>query len=698
MDRKTLAIFSSDKRVKDYLVKTIREVIENKVGIKSYSLDEGITPVNDDILVMTSGDFMTPIAKRIFPQGKIIAAKRLITGYNLEKVIMLPKGKKVLVVNHPRVTSEETIESLLNLGINHLEYEPFWKGKKIDYNTIDTAISPGMIHLCPEPIKNKIDIGPRTISASTFLKIITELNLDLEYLEKFTVYYNNLLLETSRRIAMMHEQSEMLRKNQEIILNEIDEGIISVDQNENIIIANEMATKLLKCDIGKNNRNFREIITRFKKIKLFTDDDRDNRISAIYSIHEKEILINKIPVVGTKDKNFIYTFKEISKLQALENTVRRKLAEKGYVAKYVFDDIWTKSEKVRRVKDKALKFAKTDKNTLIIGESGTGKELFAQAIHNESLRKNGPFVAVNFAALPENLVESELFGYEEGAFTGAKKGGKLGLFEQAHGGTIFLDEIGDAPLNVQTSLLRVLQERQIMRVGGDKLIPVDVRIIAATNKNLIESIKTNQFREDLYYRISVLPIKIPPLRQRKEDIIYFFTMFFKRHNMIKHFTPGAKKVILEYDFPGNVRELKNIADYLYVSKTNSDFIEVEDLPEHLIQNSHEMYKVVMDKTSFELNEQQLALNQIDIKDVFYILDLLFKNKNRGIGRYKMMSILKREIDHITEGYLRKTQRILRELNLVTIGKNKQGTRITEEGIFFLQYLQTIFWDNEHELY
>ena len=604
------------------------------------------------------------------------------------------------MVNHPRVTSEETIESLLNLGIDHLEYEPFWKGKKIDYNIIDTAISPGMIHLCPETIKNKIDIGPRTISASTFLKIITELNLDLEYLEKFTVYYNNFLLETSRKIATMHEQSEMLRKNQEIILNEIDEGIISVDQNEDIIIANKMATKLLKCEIGQNNRNFKGIITGFKRIKIFKDDHRDNnRISAIYSIHGKDILINKIPVVGPKDKHFIYTFKEISELQAMENTVRRKLAEKGYVAKYVFDDIWTKSEKVKKVKDKALKFAKTDKNILITGESGTGKELFAQAIHNESLRKNGPFVAVNFAALPENLVESELFGYEEGAFTGAKKGGKLGLFEQAHGGTIFLDEIGDAPLNVQTSLLRVLQERQIMRVGGDKLIPVDVRIIAATNKNLIESIQTNQFREDLYYRINVLPLEIPPLRQRKEDIIYLFTMFFKRHNLIKHFTPSAREAILEYDFPGNVRELKNIADYLYVSNIDKDFIDLEDLPEQIIQNYHEKYKEYMDITNYEIIEQHLDKNQIDLKDVYYILDLLTKEKSGGLGRYKMMSILKYNLNlnNITEGYLKKCQKVLSNLNLVCVGKTKQGTKITKEGTVFLQYLQIKLQDNKEEL-
>jgi len=290
MKRDILAIFSSDKRVNNYLINTIKETIGNEVQIKGYSLDDGVKPIKDEIVVLTSGAFLFPMAKRFFPNSIIINAKRLISGCNLEKVIMLPKGKKVLVVNHPRVASEETIESLLNLGIDHIDYEPFWKGKKIDYSSaIDTAISPGMIHLCPKPIINKIDIGPRTISVSTFIKIISELGLDVEYVDKFILYYNNLLLETSRRIAAMHEQSELLRKNQEIILNEIDEGIISVDQNENIILANEKAKKLFNLEPGNINLNFNNIISKFKMKKKFKDDY--NRVRQIKTWMSLSIII-----------------------------------------------------------------------------------------------------------------------------------------------------------------------------------------------------------------------------------------------------------------------------------------------------------------------------------------------------------------------------------------------------------------------
>ena len=202
----------------------------------------------------------------------------------------------------------------------------------------------------------------------------------------------------------------------------------------------------------------------------------------------------------------------------MENIVRTNLMKRGHTSKYDFSNIIGKSKKITETKEIARKLARSNSTLLLIGESGTGKELFAHAIHKASNKQHGPFVAVNFAALPENLLESELFGYEEGAFTGARKGGHAGLFEQAHKGTIFLDEIGDASMKIQARLLRVLQEKEVLRIGGTKIIPIDVRIIAATNKNLEDLVSAGKFREDLFYRLKVLPIRIPPLRERKEDI------------------------------------------------------------------------------------------------------------------------------------------------------------------------------------
>ena len=211
--------------------------------------------------------------------------------------------------------------------------------------------------------------------------------------------------------------------------------------------------------------------------------------------------------------------------------------------------------------DKARQFAVVDSNVLITGETGTGKEMIAQGLHNLSRRAKGPFVAFNCAAVPENLLESELFGYEEGAFTGARRGGKVGLIELAHGGTLFMDEIGEMPLPLQARILRVIQEKEVMRIGGERIIPVDLRLLSATNENLSQLIEQRKFRKDLYYRINVLRLHIPPLRDRPEDIPLLVKHILKRHQAMNPAVTeiGAKamKRLCQQEWPGNVRELES---------------------------------------------------------------------------------------------------------------------------------------------
>ncbi|MCC8193827.1 MAG: sigma 54-interacting transcriptional regulator, partial [Deltaproteobacteria bacterium] len=285
----------------------------------------------------------------------------------------------------------------------------------------------------------------------------------------------------------------------------------------------------------------------------------------IRKIVGKYINTNHLPVFfDAKFIGFVHTYENVTKIQNLEQTIRKQLLDKGFVAKYTFDDIVTTDPVMAMVKETAASYAGSNSALLIEGESGTGKELFAQSLHNASRRRGGPFVAVNCAAIPANLLESELFGYEAGAFTGAKKEGRQGLFEVAHTGTIFLDEIGDLPKEFQARLLRVLQEKELMRVGGNRVIPVDVRIISATNKNLRELAREGFFREDLYYRLSVFSITVPPLRARKGDIMPLFRHFFREMGVtpdeetLKRFMPQ----LLGHSWPGNVRELQNIAERL----------------------------------------------------------------------------------------------------------------------------------------
>jgi len=260
-------------------------------------------------------------------------------------------------------------------------------------------------------------------------------------------------------------------------------------------------------------------------------------------------------------------------IQSIENKLRIKTVSSGYVARSEFSDILGTSAAICTVKERASVYAQVDSTIMLYGESGVGKELFAQSIHNDSKRRNYPFVAVNCAALPESLLESELFGYEKGAFTGARAEGKAGIFEMAHRGTIFLDEIGEMPLTLQSRLLRVLQEKEVTRIGGSRVLPIDVRILAATNRDLHEEVKKGNFRNDLYYRLCVLVLTIPPLRRRKEDIQSLATAFAERFSRkyeraFRGFCEDGIDALCQLDFPGNVRELSNLVERMVILSRN----------------------------------------------------------------------------------------------------------------------------------
>lgn len=298
-------------------------------------------------------------------------------------------------------------------------------------------------------------------------------------------------------------------------------------------------------------------------------------------IYYTKLMKNLFVTRELKEKaNLLRRFSD-SKILRENLILRSQLKEK-----YRFENIIGMSFPMQKVFEMIEKVADTNATVLITGESGVGKELVARAIHYNSSRKDKPLVVVNCGAIPENLLESELFGYEKGAFTGAFST-KIGRFEVANGGTVFLDEIGDMSLSLQVKLLRVIQEKEFERVGGHKPIKVDVRIIAATHRNLEELVKEGKFREDLYYRLNVVPIHIPPLRERKQDIPLLINHFLKISNSLNNgaiegISEEAMNVLMEYDFPGNVRELQNIIERIVVIKKKG-IIEVEDLPEKLIK-------------------------------------------------------------------------------------------------------------------
>jgi len=352
------------------------------------------------------------------------------------------------------------------------------------------------------------------------------------------------------------------------IVNSTHDGVIAIDRTGYIRLVNEQAKTILGVKEEMKGRNITEFIPQSDMLRVLEAGKIER--GDIATVGGRQIVINRSPViVKGKIVGAVSNFKEITDIQKVELQLRKKLHQNGLEAKYRLSDIIGETHEIMEAKELARKFAETESTVLITGESGTGKELFAQGIHSASHRSLGPFVAVNCAVLPENLLESEMFGYEKGTFTGALKDGKPGLFELAHGGTLFLDEIGEIPLRIQALLLRVLQERTIRRVGGERIIPVDVRIITATNRNLEEEVEEKQFRSDLYYRLNVLALELPPLRGRLADIPKLVEAFLeefndKRKNKIITVEKELICLFQKYDWPGNIRELRNTIERMVV--------------------------------------------------------------------------------------------------------------------------------------
>ena len=361
-------------------------------------------------------------------------------------------------------------------------------------------------------------------------------------------------------------EREKLRQNHlETIISYAFDGVIATDYEGKIFVYNQVAEMVIgfkyKEFIGRKLDKIQHPFLR----KLYGNGETVEK--DIITLGDQRYIVNRIRINESKE-SFVITFHEANKLVELDGQLRRKLNTKRFYAKHSFKEIFYVSAIMERTIGIAKQFSRSDSSIFIHGESGTGKELFAQSIHNESSREEGPFIAVNCAALPKEILESELFGYEEGAFTGAKKGGKPGLFEMAHQGTLFLDEIGELSLELQSRLLRVLQEKEVLRLGGERIIPVNVRIISASNKNLRQLVGENTFREDLYYRLNVLQINLPPLRDRKEDLPLLINHILNQNsnNEDKMLTPDILQELLDYNWPGNVRELQNVLERIVVLK------------------------------------------------------------------------------------------------------------------------------------
>jgi len=427
------------------------------------------------------------------------------------------------------------------LGENEYYYYKMYDNKLIDET------------ICALAGENKIDVLIGDIEPVTYAQQYQIPNYI--FLIDDVDYKRTIAKATYNTAILTREKSKM--DFIEVITNIISEGIIIANADGTIEQFNPVAYKLLYDD--ENTANIADLLGMTMAELLALPANQ------VITIKEQRYVLNVIPVILANEQTYALVFNTVQHVENLELSIRTQNQQKGLVAKNSFHDMIYKDPKMKTLVSTAKKYARSSGTIIICGKTGTGKEVLASSIHQESQRRDGPFVAINCATFTEALIESELFGYEKGAFTGALGSGKKGLFELAHKGSIFLDEIGELSLNVQAKLLRVLQEKEIRRIGGDKIIPIDVRILAATNKDLKDMVRQGLFREDLYYRLALLELHIPPLKERPADIIplliSFITKTCERENKSLYWTDTSVfEPVLSYDWPGNVRELRNYSE------------------------------------------------------------------------------------------------------------------------------------------
>ncbi len=459
-------------------------------------------------------------------------------------------GRKILVpCFRDLISDHEIIENLL--------FVELFQGIYSDLSSLDHVVKSGLENGCNVVVGGNMTQECAKRHGLDYIEIT---NSDEEI---------EATIETARSAALSVRQQRTTARQYLSIINAASDGIVAVDQNGTITTINDAASRLL--DLKPEDAIQQPITDVFPNTPIKEVlKTKEPIIDRIQKVAFEQYIFNYYPVTLDGDIiGAVSTFNRIDKVMQSENEVRRALTQ-GFVAKYHIHDLVHQCRAMKDVVSMAKQYAQTESTILIEGETGTGKEIIAQSIHNLSRRSNGPCVTLNCAALPEQLLESELFGYVEGAFTGTKKGGKPGLFEIAHNGTIFLDEIDSTPENVQLRLLRVLQEKEVRRVGGDRNIPVNVRVIASAGKDLGKSVHDKKFREDLYFRLNVLQIRIPAVRERKGDIqllLDYFSNKISRSYGLAGITLPREYMdrLVDYSWPGNVRQLRNFTERLVLN-------------------------------------------------------------------------------------------------------------------------------------
>lgn len=661
---KNLAVIAMGQNTSVAFRDQLHRLLGNRVNVNNYYMEGNLLPPNieADLVLFSSQAAYQRSKSYVNKTCPILVARRSINYHEVNKLFEIPVGTDVLLVNDLASSANQTIALLQTLGIDHINYYPY-SPESSNYPKLKIAVTPGEKELVPDFVEEVIDIKTRLIDITTLLEILIQLNLLELYADFLSANYVQDIIRLIKNDNQRIHESNKIRAQFETVIDTVHDGIIAIDSCEKISVFNPVAENLL--NIKAEEAVGRSVNQITNKNLLYILDGKNKIRESLIKVNEHYLIVN---IAYMHPENWelgrIYTFKDVSEIRRLEESVRRKLIQEQKFAKYTLCQVIGQSTVIKEMLAIAGKMALSSSTILIQGESGTGKEIIAQGIHNASPRNNGPFIAVNFAALTENLLESELFGYVEGAFTGAMRGGAPGLFEEAHKGTIFLDEIGDAPLAFQVKLLRVLQEQQIRRVGSSKLIPIDVRVIVATNRDLKDLIEKGQFRQDLYYRLNVLPIKVPPLRTRGQDILLLAKAFYKNNTHrsddeeAEQYFKKIVSCLLEYSWPGNIRELQNVVEYL-VNICPDVPPDIDILPDEFKVNY---------KNDFSTKETEEEL----VKRIYDEINLA-NDQNYSIGRRSLAERLA-----IPENQVRNLLQNMQAENRVILQRGRKGLRINPD--------------------
>ncbi|WP_291257993.1 sigma 54-interacting transcriptional regulator [Flavonifractor sp.] len=686
--KKNVAVISLDAYAGQFYAQQVQKLFGDRIAVCSYSVRDGSVehmPRKYDLYMVTTDAFdsLGDMHRYVPIDGEMMEIHVTLRWDVVHRLQALPAGKKVLFVNLSDKMCREAVTRLNQLGVNQLDFDLYHPGApEPDMSQYDFVITPQETRYVPAGAREIIDIGQRVCDSSTMIEAALRLGFE-ELLEtpEFEQYQRDVAANTYS-FDRVFARGLRLESQFEILMEILDEGIVGVNERGEVFASNHKLEEITGIPGARALQHPASEVYPFVPFARCLAE-RAPQPAQVVSANGVNMNVAVAPVLrGGACIGAFATVQRFSDAENRQNELRSQLLHKGYRAKYTFDDVVGQSPAIRRCITILKKMSLTQLPVLLIGETGTGKELFAHAVHNASPRANGPFVAINCAAMPENLLESELFGYEEGAFTGARKGGKPGLFEFAHKGTLFLDEVEGMSTALQCKLLRVLQEREIMRVGGNRIVSVDVRIVAATNENLDKMVEEGTFRRDLYYRLNTLPVLIPPLREREGDLLLLIDHFRKGIGASFTLSPELERLLLTHQWRGNIRELRNVVEYF--SYTGSPVVGPEELP----PTFHYLPAGLPEAGGAGAQPPRLA--DCPQEDERFVLSRLYQADREGhsLGRDAILAAAKAAGLPCSQQEVRRILSALDQAGLARVSRGRGGTRLTPAGRALCRRLET----------